>query len=667
MPDLSPENLEPRPVAPKSPEKANKPSVPEKPKEIGRPEKQIVDRIKQDGDEDEVLEDIAVMKAGQSGLAVAKSADQENRVHVAVEQGTVLSESELAARMEEVKKAAGEGWGISESGLKMLEDFITSPAIRDGLKSKGHFRDSIDALQLYLEKGPNKDRALQVVKENIEAIGENTSAEDMLASHRSLDAVSRLGEEDAEIKANFFREHSGVIRTGLIENPHQLDEYADDLVQFGEPEDVAEVARNILTNLDYVPNKGSAHQQLSSLIDSPYFTAVGVGEEIVDSYFSRYNLDPNTLNDWYRSRNSAYGEVVSSNLEVVAELETERPGIASFLKKEFNITDFARYPKELLVKQFDEFERTDLPYGVVLYPKKDYNGAFYQTKEALEGLAKGVEGNFAVRIFEADSKYDIARVLIKLERKYGPNHKISFALIAGHGTEGSIKFGGKEERNKLRLEDLKGRGVQRTSEFFEPNPNIILVSCSTGAKEGIAQHLSEMMGAKVIAPDRPSNITGIEAKIKDGHLDFDVNYQEEESEMVYAKGEEISRWEERNAEPEVQEDDKKIATSVEGLPKLREGYVRVVHVTSNPNSVEQIPQTGLNYEQQGMLQSTARVFSKEEDVEFFHPEDPRFTHGWSFVFDLPAEESKLHENVAKSPGVVPAKYLVGVIEKQLGP
>ena len=59
MSDLSPENLEPRPVAQKSPEKANPPFVPEKPKEIGRAERQIVDRIKQDGDEDQVLEDIA--------------------------------------------------------------------------------------------------------------------------------------------------------------------------------------------------------------------------------------------------------------------------------------------------------------------------------------------------------------------------------------------------------------------------------------------------------------------------------------------------------------------------------------------------------------------------------------------------------------------------------
>ncbi len=105
-----------------------------------------------------------------------------------------------------------------------------------------------------------------------------------------------------------------------------------------------------------------------------------------------------------------------------------------------------------------------------------------------------------------------------------------------------------------------------------------------------------------------------------------------------------------------------IARTIEALPKLPEGYVRVVHLT-HPSIAEKIVATGLNYEAQGQLNSTARSWGNEAEV-VYPVADPRFNFPdvQAVVFDVPQDEHRLHESVTKSPGIVPAKYLVGVVD-----
>lgn len=107
-----------------------------------------------------------------------------------------------------------------------------------------------------------------------------------------------------------------------------------------------------------------------------------------------------------------------------------------------------------------------------------------------------------------------------------------------------------------------------------------------------------------------------------------------------------------------------IARTIKSVPYLKEGFVRLVHVSANPKAEEAIRSLGLDYSRQGMVTSTARVFSNEGDVKYFTPEDQRFSSGASFVFDMPVGEYKVHNDVQKSPGVIPSKFLVGVIKKE---
>ena len=98
------------------------------------------------------------------------------------------------------------------------------------------------------------------------------------------------------------------------------------------------------------------------------------------------------------------------------------------------------------------------------------------------------------------------------------------------------------------------------------------------------------------------------------------------------------------------------------LPALKPDYVRLVHIT-HPSVVDRIKQTGLNYENYGMVSSTARYWQEETLCEYWS-KDPRFSFpgAVAIVMDVPMDEIRLHDNVRESPGVVPAEYIVGVVE-----
>lgn len=112
---------------------------------------------------------------------------------------------------------------------------------------------------------------------------------------------------------------------------------------------------------------------------------------------------------------------------------------------------------------------------------------------------------------------------------------------------------------------------------------------------------------------------------------------------------------------------KKIAQTKEDLPKLQEGYVRVVHVTKVPEGgdyLEKIKEKGLDYKMYGMLSSVARWWGNENEVMYSIEGDTRFKGegARAVIMDVPMEEIRLHDKITRAPGIVPAKYLVGIID-----
>ncbi len=266
--------------------------------------------------------------------------------------------------------------------------------------------------------------------------------------------------------------------------------------------------------------------------------------KIIFNTLLQYGIDEAIANEWIKEWTSSHetkGLFVRKNLEAVVRLENDKSGITKSLSEKYGITAFGRYPTEMLLEQLANEGNTERPYGIVLYPKDDWNGAFHQDEGVFRqfGIVLNQDPNlekYLVRIYECGSKKDIAKALIELDKTYGNAHKISFAIIGGHGTKDSINFGGgSSKRNLLYSSDLHRSRVQKTGDFFEPEATIVLVSCSTGQNEGIAQTLTEKMGMKVIAPTVPTNVRKIIPKYVNGKIDFIVEYSKKDTTAIYAR------------------------------------------------------------------------------------------------------------------------------------
>ena len=234
-------------------------------------------------------------------------------------------------------------------------------------------------------------------------------------------------------------------------------------------------------------------------------------------------------------------ETIRKNLERMADLEKERPGCVRVLREEFGIENFARYPKELLVDQYDTKDDQSLPYGIVINPKADNNGAFAGKEDggAIGTVWGTLQGKYRLRVFEAGSKFGIAKILLQTEQRYQKHggEKISFALIGGHGEPDHIEFGGGMNEEILTATDLGGSAAARTkNRFFKENPTLVLSSCSTGKEGGIGQKLSEVLGARVIGPDVPTPLPSVSVSLDaNGKPVFDATYYKAES-MRYDSG-----------------------------------------------------------------------------------------------------------------------------------
>lgn len=217
-------------------------------------------------------------------------------------------------------------------------------------------------------------------------------------------------------------------------------------------------------------------------------------------------------------------DIFEENIVNIYDLEKKRPGSARVLNQMFGIRDFMRYPIQMLISQFDKRYDSSTPYGVIMLPRVDYNGAFTDDQKIyLDLFRQMTKLGYAIRVYEGGNKLDLIHAVNSARHTYG---KISFALIGGHGSEDTIAFGEEDfSDNVLRIEDLVRKGAPSVSKAFIDNPTIILSSCLTGVEEGIGQTMSNL-GATVIAPNRPASISEIKVNVNGESLSFEVKYSE---------------------------------------------------------------------------------------------------------------------------------------------
>ena len=255
------------------------------------------------------------------------------------------------------------------------------------------------------------------------------------------------------------------------------------------------------------------------------------------------------LDAWLHShedKSFILAKVIRNNLETMRDLEALRPGICRALNEEFGIFCFARYPTALLIEQYARRDDDQLPYGTVFYPKNDHNGAFYYSNQLLSSLFQRLDGKYYLRVFEGGDKVSLAQAFHQLKNRYS-THLISFALLGGHGTPQSINLGHPPSSYKTNAKDIittddlldpkniRRHPVGKWSKYFAKGATIILESCSTGMQSGIGQILSQLLGLRVIGPDKDSALNSIDVDFKDQQIEFQAQYHDAAT-KAYASG-----------------------------------------------------------------------------------------------------------------------------------
>ena len=248
-----------------------------------------------------------------------------------------------------------------------------------------------------------------------------------------------------------------------------------------------------------------------------------------------YGLAPDDCYDaWTRSikrKEHKFPDIAYRNLTAMRAVEhlNVEEGAARFLNREFGIYDFGRYPAELLAEQYVERNNADLPYGLIIAPRDDHNGAFYQDRNLYEDLLRRVkflgepDERWIMRVVEVGNKRELARFALNLPEKYG---QAKFGIVGGHGVPESIALGdGWKGMYNFSIIDLLGQGVQKGGDMlFENGSTIILFSCQTGVESGLAQKSSETFGFEFIGPEESTSPRHNNVEKHEGKLQFEVEY-----------------------------------------------------------------------------------------------------------------------------------------------
>ncbi len=277
---------------------------------------------------------------------------------------------------------------------------------------------------------------------------------------------------------------------------------------------------------DYVAEANRAGSKNTTEFSHTRARELKIGEKIFASAGYRYDeIGP----AWFESTTSEeYRTMTIENITSLHILEKKRPGSAKYLTDNFGIVCFSRYPTKLLIKQYDDRDRTDIPFGIYATGRTDHNGSMYSfnKREKIKELSTKAELNgHALKIIEVRNTVDAAKKIIALTEKL--NRKISFMFVNAHGNTDVIALGEFNNfRRELNAKDIAKPGMQRFFQYFEKGATLVLSSCLTGSEKGIAEEISKTSGLTVIASQQITyGMKRLEVKKNNNNeLEFDVSF-----------------------------------------------------------------------------------------------------------------------------------------------
>jgi|GEM_PF-5299148 HEAT repeat protein len=145
---------------------------------------------------------------------------------------------------------------------------------------------------------------------------------------------------------------------------------------------------------------------------------------------------------------------------------------------------FERKILEALVANLEQSRPDERPLAVVVYPKTDWNGAFYESPVAKELVSHG----YRVMYYEASSDEETVQCL----RRATAAQQAAVIVLGGHGTKTSLTLSDASgEAAEIDISDEVQ--LRRASGALEDGGQIILESCSTGAEKEYGNNLANLL------------------------------------------------------------------------------------------------------------------------------------------------------------------------------
>lgn len=165
-----------------------------------------------------------------------------------------------------------------------------------------------------------------------------------------------------------------------------------------------------------------------------------VSETVIKPIFDRFGLDYDELRSrWAEADGGFELTYIQDNIAAIIHLEQQRPGISQVLSgPEFGILNFARWPEEMLLAQYDQRDETGREYGLVTAATADRRGMMVFRHGMLTEFYRRINGlGGTVRIYEVDDVEELSTAQAKSTRRYGP---AAFSIVVGFDDADGISF-----------------------------------------------------------------------------------------------------------------------------------------------------------------------------------------------------------------------------------
>ncbi len=192
-------------------------------------------------------------------------------------------------------------------------------------------------------------------------------------------------------------------------------------------------------------------------------------------------------------------EYFTECIRTLKELREIDPSYPRKAHRIFGICHFGRYPAKVLARQIKLLtSKSEKPLIVIAESTSDYNNSGYaegyRPTDVYESMVQN--GDFNVVYTEVDSVNELVEQTTYVTSRM--TKPASALFITGHGSKKTLELGNSQVHRDDTKELLQLKGLA-DSGALTPGAELVLVSCSVGARGGLAETLSTYTKRHVVA------------------------------------------------------------------------------------------------------------------------------------------------------------------------